>query len=660
MPIYDGAGRREFHRMIEELLTAPTAAIALAAVRDLFVEGLDFVPSSGTVALEHERLPATATRIAQRSGVFVIAVILPDAGAIRADAIRAVLKQLEGALDDIVLVVAEATRDEWQIVTQKITANRQMLRRLVIQADGFRTVVEQLHELANAMDGKKDLRTALDTIYEVEPVRERFFDEYKTRFNSVMTALADVLPSEPTRRLFCQRLFNRLLFVRFLEKRHWLQLPGVNVKKGYLRALWDEYIANQHTDENFYRDRLCRLFFDGLNTQHSSTYVHPQIGSVPYLNGGLFDPAADDLHKNIIVPDAVFPEILGRVGNDEGLLYAFNFTVTEATPLDVEVAVDPEMLGKVFEELVTGRHESGSYYTPKNIVAFMCREALKGYLEVRVPGETPEAITRFVDDHEASDLRDGDSIVAALKTVRICDPACGSGAYLLGMLHELLDLRQCIYDTRRLDGISANTRRKEIIGKNLYGVDIDPFAVGIARLRLWLSLIVEYDGTGDPPPLPNLEFRVETGDSLNSPDPTALLHIDYGKEATTDIKIHGAGGESNPALIQGGFGQQRITEYLQRKAAYLDNHDADKSVERDAIRALEKEIDSLLYGSVDTSAFTWATGFNEVFKGNGGFDIVLTNPPYLEAGTILRKFGREYKQNLITGYRDVGSGTADL
>ena len=108
----------------------------------------------------------------------------------------------------------------------------------------------------------------------------------------------------------------------------------------------------------------------------------------------------------------------------------FNFTVTESTPLDVEVAVDPEMLGKIFEELVTGRHETGSYYTPKPIVSFMCREALKGYLEAQTNGESRSAIERFVEKHEPDDIRNAEVVLDALRKVKVCDPACGSGAYL--------------------------------------------------------------------------------------------------------------------------------------------------------------------------------------------------------------------------------------
>src|SRR4051794_25061619 len=196
------------------------------------------------------------------------------------------------------------------------------------------------------------------------------------------------------------------------------------------------------------------------------------IGHVPFLNGGLFDEKDIDKRGGVVVPD----EAIGLILNQ--LFRRFNFTIAESTPYDVEVAVDPEMLGKVFEELVTGRHESGSYYTPRPVVAFMCRESLKHYLAQVVPEEA--AVARFVDDNDPAAIPDAEAVLDALKRVKVCDPACGSGAYLLGMMHELLRLRQALFATRGLDAATIYQRKLEIILNNLYGVDLDLFAVNIA------------------------------------------------------------------------------------------------------------------------------------------------------------------------------------
>jgi type I restriction-modification system DNA methylase subunit len=289
------------------------------------------------------------------------------------------------------------------------------------------------------------------------------------------------------------------------------------------------------------------------------------------------------------------------------LFQRFAFTVTESTPLDVEVAVDPEMLGKVFEELVTGRHESGSYYTPKPIVSFMCRESLKGYLKTQAAEESPEVIALLVDEQNPEKIDNPEAVLEALKKVRICDLACGSGAYLLGMLHELLDLRQCLEAPLTKGGWGdSNTvyqHKLEIIENNLYGVDIDVFAVNIARLRLWLSLAVDYEGE-KPKPLPNLKYKIEVGDSLISPNPTEIKLIDV-----------------------------LIEKFREVKAQYIRTHDGNQKKNLEAeITKLKKDISLLTYGKAPldkggSGGFDWSLDFAEIFA-DGGFDIVVANPPY--------------------------------
>ena len=290
------------------------------------------------------------------------------------------------------------------------------------------------------------------------------------------------------------------------------------------------------------------------------------------------------------------------------------------------------MLGKVFEELVTGRHESGSYYTPKPIVSFMCRESIKGYLKTQVAEETSRAIALLVDEQNSSELANSESILEALKKVRTCDLACGSGAYLLGMLHELLDLRQRLESPLtplKKGGIEeSNTvyqHKLEIIQNNLYGVDIDVFAVNIARLRLWLSLAVDYAGD-KPQPLPNLKYKIDVGDSLTSPNPTEIK--------LTDVLIE---------------------KYREVKAEYIKTHNGDrKKVLVEEITKLKKEISLITYGNDKVDKFDWSLDFAEVFA-DGGFDIVVANPPYVRQELI-----KHLKPSLKKVFPDIYTGTADL
>ena len=251
-------------------------------------------------------------------------------------------------------------------------------------------------------------------------------------------------------------------------------------------------------------------------------------GDPPFLNGGLFEQTGLDKRDDFTVPDDAVEPVL------RDLFDKFNFTVMESTPFDIEVAVDPEMLGKVFEELVTGRHETGAYYTPRPVVSFMCRESLKGYLEGRDTTLAAEAIRQFVDERDASgiSLDAAREIGRALDEVTVVDPACGSGAYLLGMLQELVELQTALYNVG-VDPRSLYRLKLDIIRRNLYGVDIDEFAVNIAMLRLWLSLAIEYEGE-KPEPLPNLDFKIVCGDSLLGPDPSHL-DLDMGLVKQSDL-----------------------------------------------------------------------------------------------------------------------------
>lgn len=436
--------------------------------------------------------------------------------------------------------------------------------------------------------------------FDVEAVTGKFFGDYHLVFESVEKEVKKSIKSEEVARLFTQRLFNRLMFLYFIQKKGWLAFEG---EKNYLRAL---FRAAESAGENFLRERLYYVFFRGLSNAGASRETHTlealrkKRGDVPYLNGGLFDIEDDydsDRDKVKISNDS-FAKILD-------LFERYNFTIEESTPLNVQVAVDPEMLGKVFEELVTGREarqEAGRYYTPRSIVSFMCRESLKKYLggyEALIDERRADAVSV----PEANDL------LSRLDKLKVVDPACGSGAYLLGMLHELHALTNLLQTRAKQATARDDYKRKlNIIERNLYGVDRDNLAVQIARFRLWLSLVVEYDdsaGIDDLPTLPNLDFKIECGDSLTAPNPEKVK--------------------------SGSFRTELIRQYREAKAKFL-------SAQGDEKGDLKKEIQRLgetirheaafwLYGNVTFEGFDWAIEFADVFD-DGGFDVVLANPPY--------------------------------
>ncbi len=312
----------------------------------------------------------------------------------------------------------------------------------------------------------------------------------------------------------------------------------------------------------------------------------------------------------------------------------------------MEVAVDPEMLGKIFEELIVGRHETGSYYTPKSIVSFMCRAALKSYLQVRCAIRDERVLDAFIEEDDASRLENPEAVLDALRAVRVCDPAYGSGAYLLGMMQELLRLRQALFEAKHsLDAIGVYRRKLEIIQSNLYGVDKDPFAVNIARLRLWLSLMVDYNnGSSPPPPLPNLDYKIEVGNSLTAPAPTI---------------VHGSGVAGVQIdLVRA----QQIQHYYALKAEYLRAHGAPKQALRQEIDSQREAIRDWMLKSrrlKHVEGFDWQVEFAEIFAAEKpterGFDIVLANPPYVRHESIT-----DQKSALKQTYGNRYSGTADL
>ena len=532
MPIQNRDDAVEVKGQIAAIFGAPLEG-RTNAVRRLFVETLDFGSDSGQVSLAdapaNAMLPDAAERVAILDGVHVLYVGLDTdtTDRVHKAEVDAVARLVSSQLgDDLLLVFTNTSASQLHFILPKFEGARPTLRRMVVERDlPHRTAVQQVARIFWNHRDKGFIRAALDAAFDVEPVTKQFFGEYKRIFEETMGAVAGFGAGEDEdKRVFVQTLFNRLMFVYFLSRKGWLRFDG---DADYLNALWQDY-RSREGEINFYLSKLKPLFFGGLNNPQSrnlmkdSPVLYGVIGDVPFLNGGLFEEMELDRRNGITVLNAAIKQVL------EGLFDRFNFTVMESTPFDIEVAVDPEMLGRVFEELVTGRHDSGAYYTPRSVVSFMCREALKGYLEGQDTGLTPEAVARFVDhqDTDGIGVAQARRIAAALAEATVVDPACGSGAYLLGMMQELIELQTALYNAGA-DAKALYDLKLEIIQRNLYGVDIDSFAVNIAMLRMWLSLVIDYEGA-TPEPLPNLDFKVVCGDSLLGPDPSSGSEVQGG------------------------------------------------------------------------------------------------------------------------------------
>ncbi len=496
------------------------------------------------------------------------------------------------------------------------------------------STIERLMELAFTKQerGRSDdpgmpvVLRKLEAAFDVAAVTKQFFNEYKRLFKVAEDSLT-MLPQE-ARRIFALKLFSRLLVVKFLERNGWFTLHG---RQDTLRALWQAYVAErEHGDDrlSFYQSRLRPLFFAGLKAREEvagpSTGANDQVGQGSHLDGPLFAQDDFDRDQSVWIPDAVIDQVINI------LLYRFSFTLTESTPLDSEVAVDPEMLGSMFEAFVEDRRASGSYYTPKPIVVFMCREALKGYLQTQLPDESTQALARFVDEHDVSGLRNPIVVLAALRRVTVYDPACGSGALLFGMLQELVALQPALFASQTTASRSTYERKREIIERNLFGMDLDPFAVTIARQRLWLSLVEELQlkhVNATPPALPGLRCMIEVGDSLIASSRWAN---------TRHTSIH----------------RQPSDELVQPTNDSLANQNRLKST---LLHQLSMNPTTAQEDQRGTTA-EWPIELNHVFDA-GGFDIVVANPPYVRQ----ERLSREYKEReLKPAYPTVYSGTADL
>ena len=617
MPIINTQDAREVDTKIDDIFDAPSTEARRERIRELFVEILDFHGEFfSSIDLSRARnnvtLPDEAHLVAQLEEVQVVYVDMA-ASQIESDRVnkreaQEAARLIESELgSDLFLVFTNRNSKQLHFIYPSFEGRQPSLRRMVVEKClPRRTLVQQISNIWTRWNQSGNIGAELDRAFDVEAVTKDFFEEYKKVFDAAkekITGFGDDPEEQDRKNLFVQTLFNRLMFVYFISRKGWLEFRD---DKDYLNALWKDYVSS-NAEDNFYASRLSPLFFEGLNNPFNRqvTSIDPNlrasIGSVPFLNGGLFDKTLPDQRDDIMVPDDAIQPILTQ------LFDAFNFTVMESTPFDVEVAVDPEMLGKVFEELVTGRHESGSYYTPRPVVSFMCREALKGYLNTHVGAADEETIAKFVDERSTSGIRinAAQQIATALETVKVVDPACGSGAYLLGMMQELVDLQTTLFNVPGMNSESLYDLKLQIIRDNLYGIDIDQFAVNTTMLRLWLSLAIDYEGPW-PEPLPNLEFKVVCGDSLLGPDPSP--------ENLGDLSSHWIR-ELNLVRLKSDYMNAHLPEEKMDLKGRIDS-------------ALERVRSAFQDAALSDNVVDWRVDFAEVFVGSGGFDIVVANPPY--------------------------------
>ncbi len=501
------------------------------------------------------------------------------------------------------------------------------------------TAQSQLVDLV-ADDERNPELTQLEEAFNIEKVTKEFFEKYRELFLWTKETLDDVVKKNKKIREdfetkgvntvdFSKKLLGQIVFLYFLQKKGWFGVKrdadwGTG-PKNFLRELFG---GKHGTYKNFFNDILEPLFYEALARERDDDFYSRFNCKIPFLNGGLFDPINnyDWVHTDILLPNDLFSNTYKTKEGDTGngildILDRYNFTVKEDEPLEKEVAVDPEMLGKVFENLleVRDRKSKGTYYTPREIVHYMCQQSLINCLatefegkvakkdigtlikhgeyvsenEITVESKGRETSTYFYRLPE-SIRQNADLIDEKLVNIKVCDPAIGSGAFPVGMMGEVVKTRNALSAYIKDPSRTIYNFKRECIEKSLYGVDIDSGAVEIAKLRLWLSLVVDEDDIKQIKPLPNLDYKIVCGNSLFS--------------------------------VEKDLFNSHLFNELERLKLLLFNE-----INPNKKQQYKKQIDDLIrqitHGHKD---FDFEVYFSEVFHEKKGFDVVIANPPYVK------------------------------
>ena len=630
-----------------------------------------------------------------------------------------VRKLLTAGQAALINFVAPANKNVWRLTlvakdsvltdkgVKEKTTNAKRYTFLLGPSETCKTAAERFEVLST--ESKITFQTLINA-FSVEKLSKAFFDEYTLHYQNFCDYLQEsnyrksvfniTFPADATKhekdkaskpiRDFVKKLLGRIVFLYFVQKKGWLGASDTNYTDGlgdFIKQLFNKSGGN----ETFYSNWLTVLFFDTLNKERTNddfTMPDGKTVKVPFLNGGLFDKEEFDEHlltftaklfHNPDFEDTILTE--KSKGNARGFLDfldAFNFTIYEDSPDDHTVAVDPEMLGHIFENLLEDNKDKGAFYTPKEIVHYMCQESLTEYLctalQIKDEVTEREAVNHLLKNKVVDDILKPEiaELEKALDNVKICDPAIGSGAFPMGLLQEIFSIKELIaYETGK-EWKPAETKLN-IIQNSIYGVDIEKGAVDIARLRFWLSLVVDEE---KPKPLPNLDYKIVVGDSLISKFDGEIVEIDWerkssvGKadeyvknvqrllvEVADKQKLYFSPNNKNKKKLQAeirnlkiellinqlSFNKELYVSKTEQKGGFMPTtadikHNTERALQ---IRGFDNLIDKLKYllknPDEPFNHFDWKLDFPEVLNpylvnGNGGFDIVIGNPPYVSFG----------------------------
>ncbi len=505
-----------------------------------------------------------------------------------------------------------------------VLSNNYVVRTLELKGALTATFQEILAKWASISDfsNKKEVHAILWESFDLQPLNKKFYAGISERFITLRQYLTkENILDDKHASLFANRLLGRIIFCWFLDK------------KGVINP--DRKYFDSHAFENsseYYRKNLENLFFGVLNTPIADREYKDDV--TPFLNGGLFEARDTDLYRNskLSFPKYYFNDLFD-------FLNGYNFTTDESTSQFQQVAIDPEMLGRIFENLLaeitedTGeqaRKAKGAFYTPREIVDYMCRESLREYLKTKIPEDQfrDQRLVQLIDapdkdfqDQDHNWRRDWkpykDGIIEALDELKVLDPACGSGAFPIGMLQLLVR----VYE--RLESRFDSYKTKlAIIEKNIYGVDIEPMAVEIARLRTWLSIIVdEAADSKNIKPLPNLEFKFVCANSLIDLDRSRA--VAFGDDPQLAKKLR----EIRDAY----FKTESLNNKKKLRAKYSELVNQGEGLFGES--QISKQLKT--YRPFDSEQS--ANFFNpEFIFGTSEFNIIIGNPPYVDSANMVK------------------------
>ena len=578
---------------------------------------------------------------------------------------------------------SELDEEKGKVKTKKEFTPAKRYSFLVGKYEKAHTAKNQLLPLLQNISNNPTIEE-LEAAFSIEKVTDEFFNQYKDLYiklyehfendNKVRAAIKEAGIDNAR---FTKKLLGQIVFLYFLQKKGWLGVAqnerwGTG-KKRFVQELFEQA---QKEKVNFFKDKLQYLFYEALAKErdNENSYYKRFDCRIPFLNGGLFEADYKWETANITIPEYIFRNKDKNKSGDEGtgvldVFDRYNFTIKEDEPLDKEVAVDPEMLGKVFENMldITERKSKGAFYTPREIVHYMCQESLIHYLDNTLDGKVEKKnIEQFIreghfalenDERVAnkgetktyqyqlpeSIRKNADLIDQKLSSIKICDPAIGSGAFPVGLLHELVNATLVLkphlsydYLTEKLKGFGFTHResisdsryiyrlKRHIIQESIYGVDIDSSAIDIARLRLWLSLVVDEDDLDPIETLPNLDYKIVAGNSLIGLPDGAMRNLQVEAEL----------------------------EKLKDKFYDITDENEKKALRKQINTKIRELLDSAETFACYKIDFDFKLYFSEVwYKKNSkddpkperdGFDVVIGNPPYKEF-KLIKNVKSEYK-----------------